>query len=167
MPATKDGRCWSCVQRRRWYAEAEVVAQPEQEGLRHLATADGPLCALPRRERHREPEVQRAYRRNYDQRRAQANPDGYRWARQQSRYSSQLRRAYGITWADWEAMYVLQGGRCACCHHAAATDVDHDHDSGTVRGLLCSPCNLMLGHAQDNPARLLAAARYLGVADGG
>lgn len=128
MPATKDGRCWPCVQRRRWYAEAEVVAQPEHAGLRHLATVEGLLCVLPRRQRHRDPAVQRAYRQDYDRRRAEANPEGYRWARQQVRYGGQLRRAYGLTWPGWEALYVLQAG-----------------------------------HAQDDPARLLAGARYLAI----
>lgn len=161
MPATKDGRCWPCVQRRRWYAEAEVVAQPERDGLRHLATPDGPLCTLPRRERHREPAVQQAYRQGYDARRRAANPEGFAWWRRQGRYGAQLKRSYGITWPEWEAMYVAQGGRCACCWAAAATDVDHCHDTNQVRGLLCMACNLMLGHAQDDTTRLLAAVAYL------
>jgi hypothetical protein len=39
--------------------------------------------------------------------------------------------------------------------------IDHDHETGTVRGLLCPTCNSMLGHAQDNPHILLEAAQYL------
>ena len=40
-------------------------------------------------------------------------------------------------------------------------DVDHCHSSGKVRGILCNPCNNMIGHAKDNIAVLRAAAAYL------
>lgn len=39
--------------------------------------------------------------------------------------------------------------------------IDHDHETGEFRGLLCTSCNVMLGIAEDNPEILLAAARYL------
>jgi hypothetical protein len=40
-------------------------------------------------------------------------------------------------------------------------DVDHCHNSGKVRGILCNPCNNMIGHAKDSVAALRAAADYL------
>lgn len=40
-------------------------------------------------------------------------------------------------------------------------DVDHCHDSGKVRGVLCNPCNVILGHARDRPDLLESAAKYL------
>ena len=39
--------------------------------------------------------------------------------------------------------------------------VDHNHNTGVVRGLLCFHCNLILGHAKDESARLRAAADYI------
>ena len=39
--------------------------------------------------------------------------------------------------------------------------IDHCHDSGQIRGVLCRNCNIMLGYAKDNPQRLLNAVKYL------
>lgn len=41
--------------------------------------------------------------------------------------------------------------------------IDHDHQSGVVRGVLCHSCNLALGHAKDDPGRLRALATYVEV----
>lgn len=74
-----------------------------------------------------------------------------------------LVRKYGITQADYEQMFKAQGGRCAVCRkpQSRSFDVDHDHTTGAVRGLLCTSCNRMIGHAGDSPAKLEAAAIYL------
>lgn len=65
-------------------------------------------------------------------------------------------------------MLFDQRGRCAGCGSTDNGDrrfdtfaVDHDHQTGKVRGLLCSPCNLALGHVNDSPDRLMALAAYL------
>ena len=74
-----------------------------------------------------------------------------------------LIRKYGITQADYDAMFAAQGGCCAICERTQerAFDVDHDHDTGEVRGLLCTNCNRMIGHAGDSAERLTDAAFYL------
>ncbi|UIW13254.1 HNH endonuclease [Arthrobacter phage Crewmate] len=73
---------------------------------------------------------------------------------------------YGVTVDHVEALKAAQGGKCAIC----GTDepggrgrwhVDHDHESGAVRGLLCHHCNLGLGHFRDDVDALRAAIRYL------
>lgn len=73
--------------------------------------------------------------------------------------------AYGITQADYDAMVVAQGGRCKICKGTPRGKpfllVDHDHDTGAIRGLLCQPCNVGIGHLGDDPQRLRAAAEYL------
>lgn len=78
-----------------------------------------------------------------------------------------LRYRYGISAVDYDAMLAAQGGHCAIC---PATEpgglgkffrVDHDHETGEVRGLLCHACNLMLGYAKDDEARLMGAVKYL------
>jgi chorismate mutase len=73
--------------------------------------------------------------------------------------------SYGLTQADYDAMLLAQDGRCAVCAGPPVGKpfllVDHDHGTGQVRGLLCQPCNVGLGHFQDEPARLQAALAYL------
>lgn len=72
-----------------------------------------------------------------------------------------LERTYGLTEADLLAMRADQNGVCAICQAAAPVHVDHDHETGTVRGILCFPCNAALGHLRDDPLVIRRAARYL------
>lgn len=73
---------------------------------------------------------------------------------------------YGITLEDYNRMFLDQNGCCAICEkHQSEFDkrfaVDHDHETGKVRGLLCSYCNKLLGLALDKPELLIASANYL------
>jgi len=72
-----------------------------------------------------------------------------------------LRRRYGITAADYDALVETQGGVCALCQTREPQHVDHDHVTGKVRGVLCSCCNQGLGNFRDDVASLRAAADYL------
>jgi hypothetical protein len=82
-----------------------------------------------------------------------------------------LRRKYGITLAEYEAMFAAQAGLCAICRRSQSgmiyprgtkrLAVDHCHVSGRVRGLLCGYCNVMIGHAREVPGILRIAAEYL------
>ncbi len=72
-----------------------------------------------------------------------------------------LRRRYGITAEEADAMLAAQGGLCAVCRTAPAAHVDHDHDTGRVRQLLCFNCNGGLGQFRDDPVVLRAAASYV------
>jgi hypothetical protein len=71
-----------------------------------------------------------------------------------------LRRRYGITGADFDAMVEVQGGTCAVCDQKPE-HVDHDHKTGKVRGLLCYTCNRFILGRYATPAKLRAAADYL------
>jgi len=77
---------------------------------------------------------------------------------------------YGITVEQYAEMLDAQNGVCAICgrpetHIRKGTlcqlAIDHDHESGQVRGLLCNNCNRAIGLLKDNPKILRSAADYL------
>lgn len=77
-----------------------------------------------------------------------------------------LKREYGITPEDYDRMFKRQGGVCAICgtppkKGGRRLNVDHDHKTKKVRGLLCFLCNRGLGIFRDKPDRLEKAAAYL------
>lgn len=85
-------------------------------------------------------------------------------------YEKALIKKYGITLDDYNMMYESQGGVCKICEqkcdHPQRNDidtlcVDHCHETGKVRGLLCNKCNSLLGWARDNIETLAKAIDYL------
>lgn len=71
---------------------------------------------------------------------------------------------YGLTMDEHDALLEKQGGVCAICREPPEglwLNVDHDHSSGAVRGLLCNRCNTGLGLFQDDTRTLRAAVEYL------
>ncbi len=82
-------------------------------------------------------------------------------AEQRLRRHYKLSARYGIGLDEVERMIEEQGGVCAICRSAAPRDVDHDHETGEVRGILCSPCNTGMGLFKDDAHHLRDAATYL------
>lgn len=83
-----------------------------------------------------------------------------------SDWNAYLKRTYGITADEYDVMVGERRGRCEVCGQVPAgkrdrLHVDHDHSTGVVRGLLCSACNVSLGHVKEDPARLRALADYI------
>ena len=73
---------------------------------------------------------------------------------------------YGISYDDYLNIYKRQNGKCAICGMTEKDNgkdlaLDHCHNTGIVRGLLCWSCNLMLGYAKDNAYILNNAILYL------
>lgn len=60
-----------------------------------------------------------------------------------------------------QARIAQQGGVCAACGTAEATQVDHDHVTGRVRGILCLHCNAGMGAFRDDPRLIYQAIDYL------
>ena len=76
------------------------------------------------------------------------------------------RRIARISKAEYEALLQAQDNACAICLRSVkeinrTLDVDHDHATNKVRGLLCSKCNLGLGYFKDNINNLDSAKSYL------
>lgn len=84
-----------------------------------------------------------------------------------SAHGAHLKKKFNIDRVEYEEILKKQNGKCAIC----GTDkpggkylnfpVDHDHATGKIRALLCSPCNTGMGHFKDSPTLLRKAAEYL------
>lgn len=86
-----------------------------------------------------------------------------RKASRKANHDRTVARTYGLEPGEYERLYRFQNGRCAICRRATGKArrlaVDHDHDTGRVRGLCCGPCNkTVLGHSGELITR---AAEYL------
>ncbi len=75
-------------------------------------------------------------------------------------FREKISKRFGMKLQHYNDMLEQQGGKCSICSEPA-TSLDHCHDSGLVRGLLCGHCNKMLGFARDNPDVLKRAVEYL------
>lgn len=71
------------------------------------------------------------------------------------------RSLYGLDPADFDLMVAAQSGVCAICTQPRELHVDHDHETGRIRGLLCSNCNTALGLLGEDVDVLIAALAYL------
>ena len=106
------------------------------------------------------------------------NPEA--WAATQARHFTpsnrrrhNLKAHYNMTPEDYDLMLSFQGGKCKICGEtdpktrSGRFNIDHCHETGHVRGLLCNPCNVGLGTFTDDISKLEAAIRYLSEANMG
>lgn len=142
--ATKDGHqrwCKACVSA----YNRKRNAERSQEGRDQLAAQGRGYYAA-----HRE-KINTRRRRNRDKDRQAGHI---------------LKSTYGITLEDYGAILESQGRTCAICGRTPEENgkrlaVDHDHETGEVRGLLCVVCNIGIGMFQDSPEICNLAAQYL------
>ena len=100
----------------------------------------------------------------YEARRKRDYASEYQSRTPEYRRNRHLKHRYGITLEDYNSMLQEQNGSCAMCPTTALEEVlcvDHNHDTGAVRALLCKTCNTMLGMAKDSVDRLQAGIDYL------
>ena len=132
----------------------------QQKKLR--STAEGKAAANKRKRKWRKnPEVRK---REAEQSRQwhTANPEKVR------AYRLKASPVHGVSRPEADAMIEAQGGLCAICGHpprgkghCGRLHVDHCHETGKIRAMLCNNCNHALGHMKDDPIRLRAAIKYL------
>ena len=77
-----------------------------------------------------------------------------------------LKNKYNINIEERQEIYLIQEGKCAICKRheselSKVLDIDHSHETGQVRGLLCGDCNRALGLFRDRPEFCHAAGDYL------
>lgn len=98
----------------------------------------------------------------YDRAHRKSNPMWHRKAN--------LKRDFGMSLEQYQALFVEQGGVCGCCRQPETSErdgkrkwlaVDHCHRTGEFRGLLCASCNRMIGYAKDDVKILRSAGAYL------
>ena len=179
---TKDGRDWECAacanrRVREWTAAHGRRGLPLQTGTKRCAICKSVkhITLFATNRTHTDGRtyqcrkclsaVQRQWRRvNPDRARAQKRRhyiryrEHYRWV--------QILKKYNLTSAEYARILRKQGGGCAICGCGPTPprrylDVDHDHFSGRVRGLLCSRHNHGIAKFNDMPHELIAAARYI------
>lgn len=147
-------------------------AQPDQVEKRRQ-WARGEKGRAYRQRRQADPEW-RAWRKAHRQRpeyleqeRAYLQSAKGRLMRARVKWKCWLKRQYAITPADYDRLIIASQGRCHICSaqfeptRRGLLAVDHCHDTGTVRGLLCGNCNRAIGQLGDDPERLRCAASYL------
>lgn len=88
---------------------------------------------------------------------------------QEATWRRNLWKNYKMTDAEFNELWSVQSGQCAICsvellprgRQPNAVAVDHNHDTGAVRGLLCQACNRGIGLFYDSPSILQSAVKYL------
>lgn len=81
-------------------------------------------------------------------------------------FAQDLKKHYGMSVDTYNKLFISQNGSCECCgkHQSAfkrRLHVDHDHETGEIRGLLCTRCNPGLGYFDDSIEKLGLAIKYL------
>ena len=79
-------------------------------------------------------------------------------------FYTHIKHAYGLSAKQWERLLIKQQGRCYICKDAPESRdlvVDHCHNTGRIRRLLCRQCNIAAGAVRDDPEIATALAKYL------
>jgi len=73
----------------------------------------------------------------------------------------QTLKKYGLTIKEFDELSTKQNGCCAVCGNSEKLHVDHNHQTGKVRGLLCRGCNTALGSLKENPDTIQKLKDYI------
>lgn len=111
--------------------------------------------------RKKNPEKDRAQQHRSDRKRTEQRAISLEARRKYQ--ATQRRIKYGISNSDYDRMFDEQSNVCAICKCSSEKTlcIDHNHETGKVRGLLCHRCNLVIGNAKENINTLEESIRYL------
>ena len=158
-PPPRDGQVW-CTSCSQYLPESEI----RWDAVRNRWDGSCRSCKTLAYKRHLDAPLREA---KAAERRANHAAYMRKWAaknRDVQRIKVTL-RTWGLTEAQYRALFDAQDHKCAVCGAEARTGkvlaIDHCHDSGRIRGLLCQDCNLGMGQFADDPNLLEAAVRYL------
>jgi len=163
--------------------EERIVKVGKKEGVEKEARLEKTLASIALRKEHKcrsqsseatkqnrleryrkwaakNPDKVRAYRKRW----LEAHP-GYFRSRYDKRRDGTIRSTYGIGFEDVQRMKIEQGNKCKICSGrlkpGRGMNIDHCHETGKVRGLLCPSCNKGLGDFRDSALSLKRARAYL------
>ena len=156
--ATKDGRRNKLQSDKRYREKHQAVLA--EKALAYFRTPAGKASR------------QRRAARQYVEHKAKIDARTYQWRKENPVSYLEYQRAhrYGLAREERQALLDSQGGRCAVCGTDKPTRrgwfLDHDHgfaltDRRGHRGIVCMPCNSILGLAKDDAGRLESAAAFL------
>jgi len=147
LKSTESVRRW-----RRLHPRKAKAAQRRAQAVQKLHPERGRMRT--QRWRKANPEKSRASTRKSHAAWVKRNPE--------KDLDARLRAIYGITLVEREAMRKAQDGKCAICHRPSDTlEIDHNHKTERVRGLLCRSCNFAIGLLQDSPEVIETALNYV------
>jgi hypothetical protein len=109
-----------------------------------------------------------AYRINFrknNREKLRAQSKEYRKTHKQEERNRSIKRFHGLSPEEYESILNSQGGVCAICQkdqwNSKGPNVDHDHLTGNIRGILCNGCNTALGLIKENSDTAIAMAEYI------
>ena len=172
QPCTRCARLFRAIRKSQLYCEDCAKVVKAEAARRSYWKHAEKRRAESRSERQRNREKWRDYQRAYNAANRDKLTQSARAHREKNRdryFDRRLRRDYGITLDEYNRILQEQGGGCGICGVVEARSksgngrlhVDHDHETGKTRGLLCDTCNRGIGQLGDDPERVKAAVRYL------
>lgn len=154
-PQFASGWCSAHYTRNRRYGDINANHDPKQE----------PICTVDGCEKSTYRSGRGLCKNHYLRQYLRENPPAPGSHRPRTR--KYILKQYGLTPADYDRMVAEQDGRCAICRTDSpgrgkpSWNVDHDHETGAVRGLLCHNCNMALGMLGDCVETAQALVSYL------
>ncbi len=144
------------LDKRREYNKRYYQAHLEYYRSYDKARDPAKICERNKRYREANREKVQEYKKQWQRR----HPE----KRRQARRRAHLKKRFGMSLQQYDAMLAKQKGLCAICGtppKSGSLRVDHDHADGSVRGLLCNACNQGIGIFKDSPTIVEAALKYL------